>query len=68
MTALCVTRDTALTAAAAHWARMKRDFATRTPRESALAAHVPGGPSVEELERRICARLGIPDTTADRAA
>lgn len=35
-------------------ARAEQD--NRTPRQAAEAAYVPGGPSVEELERRITAR------------
>jgi hypothetical protein len=32
----------------------------RTPREAAEAAHVPGGPSIDELEARIRAARGLP--------
>lgn len=38
-------------------ARARADLLERPPRESAEAAYVPGGPDVDELERRIRALL-----------
>jgi hypothetical protein len=35
-----------------------------TPREQAEAAYTPTGPSVDELERRIRRRRGIPEAQA----
>ena len=47
-------------------ARARADLIEKPPRESAEAAYVPGGPTVDELERRIRALLaGVP---ADHAA
>jgi hypothetical protein len=37
-------------------ARQRRD--SLTPREAAAEAHTPGGPDVDELERRIAAQRG----------
>lgn len=53
------TRDQAIAAAGLELALARRELLERTPRESAEAAHVPGGPSVDELERRIAERLGL---------
>jgi hypothetical protein len=47
------TRDEAITAAGRELALARRDLLERSPRESAEAAYVSGGPSVEELEKRI---------------
>ena len=47
------TREQAIAAAAEALADGLELLATRSPRESALAAHYPGGPSVEVLEARI---------------
>lgn len=43
------------------------DLAQLPPRQSAERAYVPGGPSVDELEQRIKARLAAAPA-ADRAA
>lgn len=48
-----MTREECIAAAAREWAHIKFLLASRTPRESAEAAWVPGGPSLDELERRI---------------
>lgn len=48
-----MTRDEAIQAAGRELAHIKFQLATRTPRESAEAAFVPGGPSLDELEARI---------------
>ncbi|MEV5538512.1 hypothetical protein AB0L13_16775 [Saccharopolyspora shandongensis] len=34
------------------------------PRQAAESAWYPGGPSVDELERRICAMRGLPQQAA----
>lgn len=47
------TRDTAITAAGRAHADAIERLAHRDPHEAALAAHVPGGPTVAELEQRI---------------
>lgn len=62
------TRDEAIAAAGVILASARASLIEKSPRESAEAAYVPGGPSVKELEQRICALLGIPDTTAPSAA
>ena len=41
----------------------RRDLLRMTPREQAVAAHCEGGPSVDDLERRITAQR-IADGTA----
>lgn len=51
------TREEAIAAAGRELALAYRDLRECTPRESAEAAYVSGGPSVEELERRIKRRL-----------
>lgn len=48
-----MTRDECIKAAGQEFAHIRYLLATRTPRESAEAAYVPGGPSLDELERRI---------------
>lgn len=48
-----MTRDECIQAAGQELTRIKFLLATRTPRESAEAAYVPGGPSLDELEARI---------------
>lgn len=47
------TRTEAIAAAGRVFARAKADLLEKPPRESAEAAYVPGGPSVDELEQRI---------------
>lgn len=51
-----MTRDQALTAAARVWADTCARQAALTPRQAAIEAHQPGGPSVDELEQRIRTR------------
>lgn len=46
-------REDCIVAAGVAQAAAIERLAARDPHEAALAAHVPGGPSVEELERRI---------------
>lgn len=48
-----MTRDECIQAAGRVLARINYLIATRSPRESAEAAWVPGGPSLDELEARI---------------
>ncbi len=48
-----MTREECIQAAGRELARIRWQLATRTPRESAEAAWVPGGPSLDELENRI---------------
>lgn len=48
-----MTREECVREAGKVLARINYLIATRTPRESAEAAYVPGGPSLDELERRI---------------
>lgn len=50
------TREQAIAAAGQALADALERLASRSPREAALAAHYPGGPSVEVLEARIRAR------------
>lgn len=57
-------RAQAIWAAGAVLARRRQLLIERTPRESALAAYVPGGPSVEELEQRITDLLYPPTQQA----
>lgn len=52
------TRDEAIAAAGQALADATDRLATGDPRESALAAYVPGGPTVDELENRIRAWQG----------
>jgi hypothetical protein len=52
-------RAHAIAAAGRILALARRDLLEYSPRESAQAAHVPGGPSVDDLEQRIIARLGL---------
>lgn len=60
-----MTREQAIADAGQILARARLDLVEKSPRESALAAHVPGGPPVEELERRIRALLsGSPSRAA----
>ena len=47
------THDELIAAAGRKWAAACARQAARTPREAAEAAHRPGGPSVDELTRRI---------------
>lgn len=61
-------REECVAAAGAILAQATQDLMDLPPRESALRAYVPGGPTVNELECRIRALLGIPDTTAPSAA
>jgi hypothetical protein len=49
-------RDELLTAAARIWVDGCARMALLTPREAAREAYEPGGPSADELERRIRAR------------
>ena len=49
-------RDERLAAAGRIWAAGCARQAALSPREAAEEAYVPGGPSVDELERRIAAR------------
>jgi len=51
-----MTRDEAIASAGQHLAASLQRLAALTPRQVAEQAHRPGGPSVEELERRIRAR------------
>ena len=48
-----MTRDEAIGAAARVWADTCARQAALTPRQAAMEAHQPGGPSVDELEDRI---------------
>ncbi len=48
-----MSRQAAVSAAATAQAAAIERLATRDPHEAAVAAHVPGGPSVAELETRI---------------
>lgn len=48
-----MTRDECVRAAGEVLADINYLIATRSPRESAEAAYVPGGPSLDELEARI---------------
>lgn len=68
MTASQPTKDEACAAAGADLARAVQSLMDLPPHESALLAYVPGGPPVEELERRICDLRGIPYMPVDRAA
>lgn len=60
-------RAEAIAAAGQILARAWAAFFERSPRESAEAAYVPGGPSIEEIERRIRALLAG-NTAVDPAA
>jgi hypothetical protein len=51
-----VTRADAIAAAARIWADTCARQAALTPRQAAIEAYQPGGPSVEEIEQRIRAR------------
>jgi hypothetical protein len=53
------TRVDAIRRAGTAYADAIRTCAQMTPREQAEAAHVPDGPSVDELEDRIRARRGM---------
>jgi len=53
-------RQQAISAAGRVWAAGCARQAALTPREAAEEAYVPGGPSVDELERRIRRRRGLP--------
>lgn len=48
-----MTRDECLNAAARVWADTCAREALLTPRQAAIEAHQPGGPSVDELEQQI---------------
>jgi len=48
-----MTRDECITAAARVWADTCARQAALTPRQAAIEAYQPGGPSVDELEQRI---------------
>lgn len=59
------TQEQAIADAGRILADARADLLERSPRESALAAYVPGGPDVDELERRIRALLaGSPSRAA----
>lgn len=58
-----MTRDECIECAAAVRASGIAEADDRDPRAAAEAAYVPGGPSVEELERRIRRRRGLPTRT-----
>lgn len=60
-----LTQEKAIENAGSVLARSRAEQAERTPRQAAEVAHVPGGPSVEELESRIRARRGMPARTPD---
>lgn len=60
------TQEQAITAAGQELARAKADLLELPPRESAEAAYVPGGLTVDELERRI--RAWLAGSSADHAA
>ncbi|SES21173.1 hypothetical protein SAMN04488000_118131 [Lentzea albida] len=61
------TREEAIRAAGTVLAHIRHLIATRTPRESAEAAWVPGGPSLDELERRIRVLRGeLPESEEDK--
>jgi len=68
MSTLPPSREECVAAAGAVLAQATQDLMDLPARESALRAYVPGGPPVEELERRIRALLGLSDTTAPSAA
>jgi hypothetical protein len=51
-----VSRDHCLTEAAVAWADTCARQAQLTPRQAAVEAYQPGGPSIDELETRIRAR------------
>jgi len=51
-----MTRDEAITAAGRSLAASLQRLSAMTPRQVAEQAHRPGGPSVDEIERRIRAR------------
>jgi hypothetical protein len=53
-----MTRTDAISAAGRVLARARYLLMELSPRESAMAAYVPGGPSVDDLERRIRALRG----------
>lgn len=57
MTGRPPTRQEAIAAAGRILARARADLLEKSPRESAEAAYVPGGPSVDELQARIRAWL-----------
>jgi hypothetical protein len=48
-----MTRDDVIATAARVWADTCARQAALTPRQAALEAHQPGGPSVDDLEQRI---------------
>lgn len=50
-----MTRDECIAAAGAALAQAITERDALTPRQAAVAAHRPGGPPVDELERRITA-------------
>lgn len=56
LSAVTVTRDDALTAAARIWAEARARRDALPAREAALAAYVPGGKSVDELTELIQAQ------------
>lgn len=51
-----MTREECIAAAGVALAAAEEHLQALTPRQAAEAAHYPGGPSVDELERRIAAR------------
>lgn len=55
------TREEAIAAAGRELALAYRDLRECTPRESAEAAYIRGGASIDELEQRIRAHLGYDD-------
>ena len=62
------TKAEAIDAAARVYARALRDLVELPPRQSAEAAYIPGGPSVDELQRLIEVRLAGATTIADTTA
>lgn len=63
-----VTRDEALTRAAACLAEARRLRDSLPVEEAARRAHVAGGPSIAELEQRIRARRARTQTEHQRSA
>lgn len=56
-----MTRDECIAAAGAALADAIAERDAMTPRQAALAAHRPGGPTVDELEARITAQRAEAD-------
>jgi hypothetical protein len=55
-----MTREEVIARAGRIWAQACARQAALTPREAAEEAYRPGGPSVDELERRIQAERDLP--------